>query len=242
MILKYGSYLFRANACKIASKSSVRTNAAGQQLSRKTILFVDGYLIASGVAAVTTAMTELYTALSIPFQDLIFYQDDAATTESATYLKNTNLSMTGVRITEGPNFPDSTGFDYTGGRRFTFTAESEYRIGPANRLISFHEELDFSGGGPLYIVRPAKRGPAQRQRPYQSTPYVLVQTGEAVGYGQYPPDPRIFFPTRLKMNPKIRLIGGNRVGLNRYEDFGKSWRIEYESESVLPALPTLWTG
>lgn len=240
MQLSWGSYLFSANACKIATKIVTRFNKASQRLSTIRSISVDGYLEADGQTAISAAMIALEDALLNPNQDLILYQDDGS--RSGTYLLN-STSISGVRIVEGPDFPDSIGYEYSKGRHFTFTAEGEYAFNDNNqRLTSFTEKLEFSGGGPEFIVRPAKLGPAQRQQIWQNTPYRVVQTGEAFGYSQYPRDPVIFFGARLAKSPDIRLIAPNRVGPNGYEEYGKSWTILYESETILNAKPTLWIG
>lgn len=240
MHLAVGSYAFDANSVRVAGTSRLRFNPAGQQLSRISQLRVDGYLSASGQAALTSAQQSLQTALTSSYPDIVFYQDDG-TTESATSLKNVG-SITGVRITDGPNFPAEYGAEYATLRRFNFTAEAEYPVGPSNRLTRYHEQLEFSGGGPVFIVAPAKRGGAQRQQVYQFTPYRVIQRGAAFGYLQYPPDPLILFPNRLRENPPYGLIAPNRVGQFGYEEWGKTWNIIYEAEFPLPAVPNLWIG
>lgn len=240
MHLSVGSYDFDANSAKVAGVSKLRFNSASQQLSRITQLRVEGYLSASGQAALTSAQQALQVALTVPFPDIIFYQDDG-TTESATVLKNEG-STSGVRIIDGPNFRGEQGAEYSTFRKFDFTAEAEYQVGPSNRLTSYHEQVELSGGGPMYIVAPAKRGGAQRQRLYEFTPYRVVQRGEAYGYLEYPPDPVILFPDRLREAPQITPIAPRRVGPVAYEEWGKAWNIMYESEFPLPALPNLWVG
>lgn len=240
MQLAYGSYQFTIGATKIGTKVSVRRNGYGRPFERTVMLAVKGTIFASGQTASSTAQNALMTALATPYQDLILYQDDGS--ESATVLKSTG-SISGVRIIDGPHFLGEQGFEYGQGREFEFKAEAVYPFsGTDSLLLSFREQIEFHGGGPLYTVRPAKRGPAQRQQIYQQTAYVAIQTGEAYAYRDYPANPRNIWPAKQKQAPIITLIGGTRVGESTYENFGKSWRVIYESEVALAGSPTLWVG
>lgn len=238
MYLKVGSYQFDANATGLTTSTDLLLNGYGRPLSKQVKLTVDGFLAASGQAAISTAMDALTAALHTPFQDIIFYHDDA--TESALYLKN-NGSISGVRVTRGPVWLEYRGADHATQKKFMFEAAAEYpTAGSANLLMRYTERLEFEGGGPLYIVRPAKRGPAQRQQVYQSTPYIVTQIGEAVGYTAYPPKPLIIWPGKLKQAPKEVMTTPERVGPNGYQGHTRSWSVVYESEVPLIGTPHLW--
>lgn len=243
MYLKVGSYQFDANAVGITTQTDLMRNAYGAPLSKKRRLAVEGFLAGSSQSAISTACDALEAALHSPFQDIIFYHDDA--TESSLHLKGQG-SVSGVRVIQGPNFLDYRGADHILHKRFAFTAEAEYPLANTNGLLlRFSERLEFSGGGPLYIVRAAKIGPAQRQQVYQNTPYVAVQAGEAVGYSTYPPLPRIIWPAKLKESPRVSLVSPQRMGPSTnqfsYREWVRTWNITYESESPLVGFPTLWT-
>lgn len=243
MYLKVGSYQFDSNAVGITTNTDLNLNGYGAPLSYTTRMAVEGYLSGSTQAGISTACDALEAALRVKFPDIIFYHDDA--TESSLQLKNSG-SISGVRITSGPNFLEYRGADHVTHKRFAFSAEAEYPITNDRAILTkFSESLEFSGGGPMYVVKAAKFGPAQRQQVYQSTPYVVVQSGESVGFSAYPPNPRIIWPARLKMTPNIKLMGPTRRGpgttQTNYREWGKQWSVIYESESPLIGYPTLWT-
>ncbi len=242
MQLKYGTYQFDAGACKIATSMDILWNDGGQPYAQRRKIDVDGYLSANGQAAISTAMSALTTALSTPYQDLNFYQDDGAL--SATTLTNAT-SIGGVQITSGPNFPDWKGGEYGQFRRFTFSAEAEYPItNSANLLLSFAESMTFDGGGPVYAVRPALNGPPQRQLIYQFSVFKVVQEGRAVGYRKYPTPPVPRWPNALARSPNVRQESPQRRGKVKaaYDSYPISWVYNFESPTALTGFPSIWLG
>lgn len=243
MYLKVGSYTFDSNAVGITTDTELVLNDYGAPLAKRRRMSVEGFLDGSTQAEISTACDALEAALHTPFQDIIFYHDDD--TQSSLHLKGQG-SVSGVRITRGPHFLEYKGADHITHKRFAFSAEAEYPLSNTNGLLMrFSERMDYSGGGPLFIVRPAKIGPAQRQQVYQSTPYVVVQSGESVGYSTYPPQPRIVWPGKLKQTPNITLVAPDRMGPSTnqfsYRNWTRNWNITYESETPLVGFPTLWT-
>lgn len=242
MQLKYGSYAFDANAVKVATFAETLWNEGGQPYAVRKRIDVDGYLSADGQTANSTAASALATALALPYRDLILYQDDAA--ESATSLKN-DTSIDGVKIVDGPNFPDSNGGEYSTFRRFTFSAQAEYPIANTdNILLSFRERLSFSGGGPRYAMGETVNTLPQRQLLYPATIYRVVQAGSAVGYRRYPTPPRPLWPAALKMAGSVDEDSPDRRGKQTpsYSNFPVTWRYEFESATALTGFPNLWIG
>jgi len=156
----YGSYTGDSNASVIASKIEVIKNAGGEMQSRRYRHDVRGFLSGSSQSDITLAMNGLISALAVPYQNFIFYQDDGS--PSATTLMN-GPSLSGVTVVEGPNFVESTGAEYATQREFTFAVEAEYALsGTVGLLLMFHEQLDFKGGGPRLVHHRSKGSGSRR--------------------------------------------------------------------------------
>jgi len=240
--LRYGSYSFDAGACKIATQATTLWNEGGQPYAVRKRIDVDGFLTASGQAAISVAMSSLATALAIPFKDLLFYHDDGSL--SATGLPNAS-STTGVQIVEGPHFPDWKGGEFINFRRFVFAAEAEYPVGNTlNLLVSFHERLSFRGGGSRFVVLDALDGLPQRQMVNRFTAYAATQQGEAVGYRRRPLAMSPIWPDALLQDGDVDLDSPKRRGgiSPKYTDFAISWRYEFKSPTKLVGVPNLWIG
>ncbi len=239
MQLAYGNFLFDFNSTKIASKMETVYNAGGQPYSSKQSLEVNGYLSGDTQAEIVLAMSALQAALMTPFQDLVFFQDNGQI--SATYLRNQG-SITGVRITEGPNYPTTEKSEYVNQRYFEFKAEAEYPLpNTGGLLLSFTESLTFEGGGPIYAFRNALNGPPQKQMVWPATPYKVVQRGSAVGYKKYPTwaVPAAKFPFALMKAPKIDEKTPERKGKG-FQGYELTWEYEFEDANPLVGTPTLW--
>lgn len=239
MLLKYGTYSFDSNAVVIGTHVETLWNEGGQAYAQQHTWDVEGWLSASGQAALTAAQEALETVLKIQRRDLILYQDDG-TTESATVLKNTG-SITGVKITGGPVFDSTRGSEYATERHFTFTAEAEYPVtGAAGLLLTWTETISSSGGWPTYIHRPSLNQPPQKQQLYFQEPYTATQKGTAVGYRRYPEPAAMLWPFALKRSPVFDREAPKRRGPEKFEGFAISWSYEYESATPLIGLPHTW--
>lgn len=240
MQLKWGTYAFAANSVEVMSKSELVVSTARIPIGRRTLIECRGDLLADGEAALTLAQQQLEAALAIPYQDLILFQNSGA--RSATLMLNSR-TLGGTLVVSGPHFPKGNMGEYATHRSFSFTVEGEFPLASAtNALVSFRERLVYSGGGPFYVMKRAVNGKPQRQMVYPETEYVVVQTGEAVGYLRRPEPPPSKWPQWLKQRGTYGEMSPERVGLQAYKNFGITW--EYVHESLVPLIgePTLWVG
>jgi hypothetical protein len=239
MQLKYGSYPFLSGGCDIRARLRTNLNKAGQPYSTRQSCDVSGFLQGSGQADITAQMNALASALAIPYQDLIFYRDDGGA--SATGLLNAP-SLSGVIITRGPEFLTNQGGEYSTYRKFEFTAEAEYPLaGSQGLLLSFTESLRFRGGLAKRTIMLAVSGPHQAQTIYPTTPYEVVQQGEAVGYRSYPVTPGPIWPSALIESPDNELVTPERQPKG-YQGYKTTWSYRFMSLKPLRGSPTLWTG
>ncbi len=151
-------------------------------------------------------------------------------------------SLTGVRITAGPNFDRAQGAEYATLRHFTFSAEAEYVYRNSNGLLlDFTETLSITPPGPLYVCKNAINGPAQRQLVYPLMPCKATQSGSATGYRQYPEAlARVLaWPFALKKPAPLVRTNPERKGTG-YQGYKISWNYEYEYPTILAGIPRLW--
>lgn len=240
MIGSYGSYSWDFNSTTVSHGINIQWNAGDQPYSAQHKIDVEGYLSFNGQAAGTIAINLMYAAMKKPYQNLVLSIDSGA--DSFHSLRNTPDCISGVRITSGPLFDKTTGAEYNTERFFKFTAEAEYILaGTQNFLIEFEETLSFSGGGPLYDIKPALVGPPQKQLLFEQTPYVCIQSGHSVGYTQRPNPMPPLFPDALMKSPDVRKVSPRRRGRG-YQNFGISWNYEFKSIGPLSGEPNRWLG
>lgn len=251
MQLKYGTYTFAANGVTCQTNTQPQHNAAGMVATLVTAMTVTGDLLAPSGSTnpqhdLTVMQLALEAALTIPYQDLILFDDNNVRT--ATLLTNAN-TLSGVRLMEGATFDAgrSTG-EYAVKRAFSFKMSVEYlyprRLTP---LQSFSESVSYSGGMPIRQMCRAVNKPPIDQIVWPYTEYEATQSGEAVGLISWPfggPKnmPLLLFPAgMLRAAPEITPSGPDRVGPAGYKNYKVRWVARYASVSPLIAAPTLWT-
>lgn len=239
MYLRFGTYQWPVNGVRVTSQRAIVRGADGLPWKYIDRIKADGYLEGTTQAGLSTSSFEMKEVLKRSFQDLVFMCDDGS--QSDTLLTNSD-SLTGVVITDGPNFNDSTGPEYVNQRHFEFTAEADYLFnGSSSRFyLDWSETVSISGGGPLYTVMPALFGPPQRQMIFERTPCVAVQSGFAVGATGYPAEPRPIWPFALKNSPEIRRTSPKKLGRANYTEYRIEWNYQFEWHSPLFGFPTLW--
>lgn len=236
MQLKYGTYSFPINGCRVTSDAETRFSEGDTPLAIVVRMSVSGWLEADGQSALTSAQQSLESALQTPYLDLILLRDDGS--ESATILKNRN-SISGVTIRH-LRFPGNVGAEYATLREFSFEAMAEYPAsGSVNFLVSWEEDMSFSGGGAMYVHRPSLTGDSQKQLVYPRTHYTVVQRGQAVGYRDWPIPPGPRWANDLKQAPEIRRFGPQRKGFG-FINYGVAWSYTYESIREMIGVPNAW--
>jgi hypothetical protein len=240
-----GSYAFDANSLRIATTTKTVMSKGMTPLGIEVRLAVSGFLTcASGLTvvqqqqALSAAENNLRLSLALQYEEIQFRHDDNSV--SSTALTNAN-SLTGVLITDGPNFPSRENQpEYATQREFSFEATAEYPYLPsANRLLDWTEEVSYSGGDPIRDVKLAINGNHQIQMIYPTTPYRAVQSGKAFGYLAYPLASGPIWPSALMKPGEFSRIAPERKGLN-LTNYGVTWRYEFASLVPLIGFPTPW--
>jgi hypothetical protein len=145
MQMTYGSYSWQANSAEIVTGSKTLYDAGGLPYVLQCSIKVSGALSATSQIDADAKSNALIAALATPFQDFLVTLDNG-NPSSIRLLNSTSIS--GVKVSDGPNFPKGTGAEYVTYRTYNFTIEAEYPH-PALSLINplGQNYLNGYGGG-----------------------------------------------------------------------------------------------
>lgn len=236
MYLRYGNYQTADSEVSVTILREAQVNEAGQPYALRHTWDITGIIFGDDTAAVVANLLALERAFAFWGNDLALIDSNG----TICHAMPSGGSLTGVRITKPPSYPNGDGAELSTFRTYSITATCDYPYGPVtNPLKSFTETLAFSGGGPRRIVVECAFGPPQPQIVNQFTAFRATQTGAAVGMYGYPPIPPPIFPAALVENGSPSFTGGQlRNGV--YVDFGVQWAYRFESPTPLIGLPNQW--
>ena len=121
--MTYGSYAWLANSAEVTTASKSLYDAGGLPYVLQCRVMVRGALSCASQADADNQSNALIAALALPFQDFLITLDNG--NPSSIRLLN-STSVSGVKVTDGPNFPKGTGAEYCNYRTYSFTVEAEY--------------------------------------------------------------------------------------------------------------------
>lgn len=239
MQLWWGRYAFPANAAEVTSRTDTVFSSSGFPLRYNIVYRVLATLDGNGQVELSEEEQALREALSIPYLDLILRTDTGAVSSAALLSRS---SVTGARLTSGPNFSEAQGSEFVNRRTCEFEMSAEYVIrGAENAVVSWTETVSIQGnGGPNRVWRfPLNARPIRQV----VTPYSLVratQTGSAVGHLGYPTRPLPIWPQYL-VNPAEAFSPGTPESRGKgFVNYPLSWSYQFEVGGVpLFAVPTL---
>lgn len=240
MYLKYGNYQHAANEASLVISKETVFSEAGTARGLRERWHIQGRLQAAEQAALTAAIGALQAAYAIQAQDVGFYFDDGQPTSHRIVSAATNG---GVRVISPPSFPQGQGAEYSTFRTYAIALEAEWLDTQAS-LLSWHETIRFSGGGPQFGHLEPINGQPVKQLLKQATTFEATQSGEAVGYLAYPVPALPIWPQAEHVNRReIRYDLPRRTGppsSATYTQFKVSWSYFFEDAGPLVGLPTAW--
>lgn len=163
-----------------------------------------GEIISTSSTALATAISVLegkYNPIVVAAQPYagLFYDSGTA---SHLYW-NATASITGIKVSDGINFPQGGGVQHLTSRMFDVGLEATFDIAGSSKLVDYSERIDWKGNGKHRIAALETRNTDPVfQTVSQRTPVMLTQTGHATGRFDYPYNavPPPFFPDYLQ-NP-----------------------------------------
>jgi hypothetical protein len=211
-------------------------NEAGQIYKWHDTIACRLVLLGAGQADLIRQVAAFERALTLQYQDFAVLADDGTV---AVQLRNA-ASLTGVRVTHGPSYPEGDGAEFATRRTVDFTLEADYPApGAARMLLAFRETVSYSGGLPLVVFAKPLAGRPIKQFVGQDT-YRAVQSGQLVSVGPGPFAPSALWPGALVDRDGPNPTSPNFLG-RAYEGFGLAWTYRFESADPLPFRnPNVW--
>lgn len=242
MQLFWGSYSFPTNQAACTMRLTDIRGDNRRELRRVMSVNVRATLDGSTQAELTLAERLCRAALSRPYLDLVLKQDNGS--PSGIQLIN-QTSLSGVRIVDGPHFPEALTPEYVNSRTVEFTAEAEYVVaGSENAIISWEESVSVMGnGGPDYVMRFPINAGGIPQEVSPTSSIITTQRGRAVCHTKEPPLPRPMFPMTMTrysfpMNKNCGYEYGSPKAIGRgWVEYPLTWQYQWHSTKILKGKP-----
>lgn len=239
MYFKYRNYSHEENEVSFQHSRQAKLDSSGTPYGYTESYRLRGRLHGDTQSELTTKIDALKAAYSVQFGDLILYDNSGAVT-SHTLLNNNTLG--GVKVVEGPSFPESMGAEYSTYRSYEIVVQADVGItGQGNSSITdWQESLTFIGtGGPRYVWQTMLTGPPIRQQVSQLTTIKAIQRGSAVAFADYAAFPPPLFPIDVEHEEQRVYERGTPQyvgGIRRY--FPSMWTYSFEFNNPLTGNPT----
>lgn len=233
MILTYGNFSHDENEVTLAITRNAVTSQNGASVGYTERWDVQGEIIEDDPAELAAKVDALRNAYSVPNLNVTF-RDSGGTVIHRLLVSQ---AVNGIQVVP-PSFPWQDGRAlYATGLRYSITIQAEFATTLQAGLTAWSETLAFSGGGPAFVWRQPLTGFPIKQQVATSTPYILQQSGRAVGRYAYPTPPGPLFPEHLWRGPAPTLTGPEFLQ-GQLLNFGVTWSYEMQSTSPLQGLPT----
>lgn len=241
MYLRYGSYTHAIQEARVSITREPLKNDAGDYYGYTERWDIAGRLTAADQSSVSTAIAALEAAYLTGGYDLTLLLPDGVTA-SAHQLLTANCRG-GTKIAKPVSYDNPLPADYSTFRNYSLAIEGEVALSQSqNAIVSWRETLAFTGtGGPRFVVIETRNGPPQMQLVSQRTPCRVVQSGQAVGYRQYPFPPGPIWPGFEQAEQRAISLDAPTTtgsGANRQlQDYPISWSYSFLAPSGLNGLP-----
>lgn len=233
MIFRYGSYSFDDNEVGLQIHKRGVYSPRGRKMWDHVTWVINGVVIGTDAADVTTQLQALEAACSNDGLDLVFLDNDGNPTAHSLA---SSSAINGIQV-KGP-------VQYPGGNRGVWGMQTEYVNLRSYRVIFEADVMDsdddlimwsesltrIGGGGPLNIWQESFLGLPQWQQPKLYTKCRLIQQGNALGMSTWPA-----FSTPLYGNPYARNDlamqeqgSPKNMGINFETHWPVRWRYVFE--------------
>lgn len=238
MTIVYGSYSAASDTVSVSINRTTTLNQAMESYITTHHWTLTGQVHGDTQNEVVANLLLLEAAFSRSGKDLKLIGNDGTTVCHA--LLNAG-SISGVRITQPPSYPNGEGAELTTFRNFTISAEADYYFAPSkvSQLLSFSESVSMTGGGPMFDMIELINGPALRYRIRNRTAWRATQSGQAVGRSSYPTPPLPIWPGFEVRDPQLQLSSPQWLGKS-YTNWGVSWSYEFAASESLAGFPHVW--
>jgi len=236
MFLQYGSYIHDTNEAAVTIARVPQYNEGGIQTGFRETWRIRGILQAATADLLSISIRLLNVAYSIQDRNIGLFFDNGFPT---AHVLLSSRTLGGIRVVDGPNWPEGEGAEYSTFRTYEITLEGDVpdrRIG----LLAWTESITFSGGGPRFVMQQPLNGIPVRQKVAEATPFQAQQVGAAVGHFSYPIASAPLWPADEHRDQRRIERGQPKRHGNGYAEFPIQWSYSFEAAAPLLGLPRLW--
>jgi hypothetical protein len=236
--IQYGSYIHAHSSTNYTLSRSTVFNSRRTPVAEMIQISLMGRLKGINSLDCDAKLTDLVNAYSVRGVD---FHINIGAVRSVINLRNSD-TIGGIRVTKMPSLPDNKGAAHVGYINYTIELEAQIPFANTfNAMLSFEETLSFRGGGPRFAMIETLFGLPVKQQVRQATIYYATQSGSASGLYRRPRPPAPIFPFALnETNPDFQLKSSKVPSFTTPQDFGISWKYEFQSDSPLIAYPNEW--
>ena len=248
MYIRFGTYTSALNEAGVSfQREDVTSEASGLLIGFRETWTINGFLQAASPALLTILIDTLEIAFSRNNQPLQLVANDGQTILRQMAPLG---ALGGTEVVQGPQYPDDgrSSAEYSTYRTYQVVVRGGYAYPnvPPTALLSFHEMISFAGGGPRFVHRQPLNGLPQKQLVADSTPFLAVQQGQAVGLNAYPVPPDPIWPDaehidQRRIKPGSPKKKGGAVGAV-YIEWPIEWEYHFEDVAPLDGVPNVVTG
>ena len=236
--LKIGSFSLPVGQAGCRPSLQSKRDRRGKPYCRIAILDVEGMLFGSDSQAIKREAEQLKDALEAGTSDIVLYDAQNRATGVALRAKD---AVGGFIANEDIRYTEVNGSQWETLLSFTFRSTAEFAmdgIRPGT-TIEFQERVSRIGtGGPRETQQEVLTGETVRVRLVERTKCLTVQSGFAVGFGDFPAYPGATWPRWLQ-NPDVAVSMTGGIGYGNME-YRVDWEYKYESPRPLAGLPNIW--
>lgn len=171
--LSYNGYNFDTETTLVPIARAFEHDDRGRVRYEMQTWRVRTILQADGQTAITAAINALLDKLE-DGHNLILYQSTGSIKTPHELLDASTLA--GVQITN-ISYPESTGSEYANKRVVEIVFSGVKSVSQTDNVLTFHETVSFSGGGPRDFWQEGIEGDPQKYRVAEKTLYYATQRG-----------------------------------------------------------------
>ncbi len=242
MILRWGSYSHDSAEVWFTIRLRPLYSQIQERRGTRITWVIVGVKQAASKSALTAALSNLESAYSQNFRDLIFYDSDGQTlTAHSIYNSNTfgGTRVVDFRYLTGVRQSWGVGTEYVNKRTFQVTVEADVHF-PTGILSWSETVMQIGTGGPEWDLMESLTGAPQLQIFKQLTKYRAVQFGQATGDQSHPIAPAPIWPEfehgtkrRITLSTPEQIVTGNA------SSYRTSWSYQFTSANALAGVPGL---
>jgi hypothetical protein len=243
MYFQYNNLRQPLASCRVTIPLPQQTrDAFGNVVTTTRTWQVEGEVVASTQAEITTLLRQLETAYNRDGGDAILFLPDGVT-RSAHYLLSRD-TIGGVR-SSWVAYPNGDGAEYVNGRRWVLNLTAEFP-GPGmtdNQVQTYNATVSIIGnGGPRIVVTETRNTAPVVETVSRRTPIRASQQGQATAYGSWPnPDPPIWPQWLVNPEQAIERLSPQQsgAGINSIlTTFTTTWNYQFVSPIPLTGYPS----